>query len=52
MARPDSVLVASVRTHWIIEPLVVCPLGDGHYETVAGEGRYRRRPPFGLRGAP
>jgi PRTRC genetic system ParB family protein len=34
-------LVASVREKGIIEPLVVRPTGDGNYEIIAGERRYR-----------
>jgi ParB family chromosome partitioning protein len=44
--------VASVRAHGIIEPLVVRPLGDGRYEIVAGERRYRAALEAGLTEVP
>lgn len=34
-------LVESIREHGILEPLLVRPLPDQHYELVAGERRYR-----------
>jgi len=34
-------LVNSIKEHGIIQPLVVSPLGDGKYELVAGERRWR-----------
>ncbi len=34
-------LIASVRQHGILEPLLVRPLNVGEYELVAGERRYR-----------
>ncbi len=52
VAKPDPALVASVRAHGIIEPLVVRPLGDGRYEIVAGERRYRAALEAGLTEVP
>jgi ParB family chromosome partitioning protein len=52
VAKPDPALVASVRAHGIIEPLVVRPLGDGRYEIVAGERRYRAAQEAGLTEVP
>ncbi|MCK4118364.1 PRTRC system ParB family protein [Ralstonia nicotianae] len=34
-------LIASVKSHGVIEPIVVRPLSDGAFEIVAGERRYR-----------
>ncbi|MEA5504413.1 ParB/RepB/Spo0J family partition protein [Halotia wernerae UHCC 0503] len=34
-------LIASVKQHGILEPLLVRPIPDGQYELVAGERRYR-----------
>jgi len=34
-------LVASIKEHGIIQPLVVSPLPDGRYELIAGERRLR-----------
>src|SRR5689334_4077361 len=34
-------LVASIREHGILQPLLVRPLKSGLYELVAGERRYR-----------
>lgn len=34
-------LVASVREHGILEPILVRPLADGNYELIAGERRFR-----------
>jgi ParB family chromosome partitioning protein len=52
VTKPDPALVASVRAHGIIEPLVVRPLGDGRYEIVAGERRYRAALEAGLTEVP
>ena len=51
---PDkqSQLVASVKEHGIIEPLLVRPLPDGKYELVAGERRYRAAREIGLKTIP
>lgn len=34
-------LAASIRSHGVIQPVVVRPLGEGRYELVAGERRWR-----------
>ncbi|MGB9663001.1 MAG: ParB/RepB/Spo0J family partition protein [Moorellaceae bacterium] len=34
-------LASSIRSHGVIQPVVVRPLGDGKYELVAGERRWR-----------
>jgi len=52
VTKPDLALVASVRAHGIIEPLVVRPLGDGRYEILAGERRYRAALEAGLTEVP
>lgn len=41
-------LVASVREHGILEPVLVRPLGDGSYELIAGERRLRAAQELGL----
>lgn len=43
-----SRLVASVREHGILEPVLVRPLGDGYYELIAGERRFRAAQEVGL----
>lgn len=47
---PDKLtqLVASVRKHGILEPILVRPLGNGQYELVAGERRLRAAQEVGL----
>lgn len=41
-------LVASIREHGILQPLLVRPLESGSYELVAGERRYRAAQQLGL----
>ncbi|MGE5660044.1 MAG: ParB/RepB/Spo0J family partition protein [Actinomycetota bacterium] len=41
-------LVASVREHGILEPVLVRPLEDGNYELIAGERRFRAAQEVGL----
>jgi ParB family chromosome partitioning protein len=41
-------LVASVRTHGILEPVLVRPLQDDSYELIAGERRFRAAQEVGL----
>lgn len=41
-------LTQSIKTHGILEPLLVRPLDDGKYELVAGERRYRSAKDAGL----
>ncbi len=45
-------LVASVREHGILEPVLVRPLGDGNYELIAGERRLRAAREVGLNQIP
>ncbi len=41
-------LAESIKTHGILEPLLVRPLSDKYYELVAGERRYRAAKEIGL----
>lgn len=34
-------LADSMATHGLLEPIVVCPVGGGRYQIIAGERRYR-----------
>jgi ParB family chromosome partitioning protein len=45
-------LVESVKTNGILQPLLVRPLGDNHYELIAGERRYRAAREAGLSEVP
>ncbi|MBD2054638.1 ParB/RepB/Spo0J family partition protein [Oculatella sp. FACHB-28] len=47
---PDKMakLVASVKEHGVLEPVLVRPLGDGNYELIAGERRLRAAREVGL----
>ncbi len=45
-------LVASIKTHGILQPLVVCPLPDGRYQLVVGERRWRAAKQAGLTEVP
>lgn len=45
-------LIASVKKHGIIEPLLVRPLQDEKYELVAGERRYRAALKLGMETVP
>jgi ParB family chromosome partitioning protein len=45
-------LVASVREHGILEPLLVRPLEAGGYELIAGERRLRAAKEVGLTEVP
>jgi len=45
-------LVNSIRTHGVIQPIVVRPLGEGRYELVAGERRWRACQMAGLKEIP
>lgn len=42
----------SIREHGVIEPIIVRPSGDGVYELVAGERRFRAAVNAGLRSIP
>lgn len=41
-------LADSIQTHGILQPLLVRPLADGHYQIVAGERRWRASRMAGL----
>ena len=41
-------LTRSVRVHGVIQPVVVRPVGEGRYELVAGERRWRAAQAAGL----
>ncbi|WP_100902086.1 ParB/RepB/Spo0J family partition protein [Nostoc flagelliforme] len=45
-------LVASIREHGILQPLLVRPLESGNYELIAGERRYRAAQTFGMEQVP
>ncbi len=45
-------LAESVKAHGVLEPLLVRPLGEGRYEIVAGERRYRAAQMAGLQEVP
>jgi len=47
---PDSLreLADSIAVQGVIQPIVVRPLGDGHYEIIAGERRWRAAQQAGL----
>lgn len=34
-------LAVSIKNYGVIQPIIVCPIGDDSYEIVAGERRYR-----------
>ena len=45
-------LIASVKQHGILQPLLIRPLEGDHYELVAGERRYRAAQALGLTEVP
>lgn len=45
-------LAQSIRTHGILQPLLVRPMADGRYQLVAGERRYRAARLAGLEQVP
>ncbi|WP_310498075.1 ParB/RepB/Spo0J family partition protein [Sandarakinorhabdus sp.] len=45
-------LVASVKLHGILQPILLRPLGDGRHEIVAGERRWRAAQAAGLHDMP
>ena len=47
-----AALTASIQDHGILEPLIVRPLPQGHYELVAGERRLRASKDAGLKEIP
>ena len=51
---PDSIktLAASLAEAGVVQPLIVRPLGDGRYELIAGERRWRAAQEAGLQTVP
>lgn len=51
---PDAMadLVASVKAHGVLQPILVRPLGDGRHEIIAGERRWRAAQAAGLHEMP
>lgn len=47
-----TTLAASIRTHGILQPLIVRPVGDAGFELVAGERRWRAARLAGLQSVP
>ena len=45
-------LVVSIRTHGVLQPILVRPIADGKYEIVAGERRWRAAQRAGLHSIP
>jgi ParB family chromosome partitioning protein len=45
-------LVASVKEHGILQPIIVRPIGEGFYEIIAGERRWRAAQKAGLHTVP
>jgi ParB family chromosome partitioning protein len=45
-------LAESIRLHGVLQPLIVRPLGQGRYELIAGERRWRAAQRAGLRQVP
>ena len=41
-------LAVSIKNYGIIQPIIVCPMGEGKYQIVAGERRYRASKKAGL----
>ena len=41
-------LAISIKNYGIIQPIVVCPMGEGKYQIVAGERRYRASQKAGI----
>jgi len=39
--NPLDELAVSIKNYGVIQPIIVCPIGDDSYEIVAGERRYR-----------
>ena len=51
---PDKLnqLVESIKQHGILEPLLIRPQANGHYQLIAGERRYRAATQLGLTEVP
>ncbi|MCI8911645.1 MAG: ParB/RepB/Spo0J family partition protein [Clostridia bacterium] len=45
-------LAVSIKNYGIIQPIIVCPVGDGKYQIVAGERRYRASKIAGMNNIP
>ena len=45
-------LAISIKNYGIIQPIVVCPMGEGKYQIVAGERRYRASQKIGATSIP
>jgi ParB family chromosome partitioning protein len=45
-------LIASVRAHGVLQPILVRPVADGRYEIIAGERRWRAAQAVGLHEIP
>ncbi|WP_426167083.1 ParB/RepB/Spo0J family partition protein [Sandarakinorhabdus sp. DWP1-3-1] len=45
-------LIASVRAHGVLQPILVRPVADGRYEIIAGERRWRAAQAAGLHEMP
>jgi ParB family chromosome partitioning protein len=45
-------LIASVRAHGVLQPILVRPIGDGRFEIIAGERRWRAAQAAGLHEVP
>jgi ParB family transcriptional regulator, chromosome partitioning protein len=51
---PDAIagLAESIKTQGVIQPILARPLGDGHFEIIAGERRWRAAQLAGLDSVP
>src|SRR5215510_11661137 len=51
---PDTIaeLAESIKTQGVIQPILARPLGDGHFEIIAGERRWRAARQAGLDSVP
>ena len=45
-------LAISIKNYGVIQPIIVCPTGDGKYQIVAGERRYRASKLAGMTNIP
>lgn len=52
--HPDALedLAASIRSQGLVQPIVVRPIGEGRYELIAGERRWRESQIAGLHSIP
>ncbi len=51
-AEPMEELIASVRAHGVLQPILVRPIDGGRYEIIAGERRWRAAQAAGLHEMP